>query len=530
MNYLEGSRVLPAGNGSTKSASFEVTRYYFMVAAAILLLTLLYVSIFSATEKSADVVNGYLVGLDMGAGNWRLSHWYLPMDNFWLQDALAYALATRLFGNHPFFMIVLPALAWGGIVTMSWIISRRGAASKNPTWSLLVIGALLALPILRDNPLMTVITAGSIHGLTLLQALLLFLFADRFLYRGGYLVLGLLFLLATAAVASDPLAVFIAMVPIAGASLLAGKASLRRRLILTATAIVSIAAGYAIVRLNSATGGFTVVDDGPIGFYFAQLGDLGRNAAYTIEAIFAFSSADFFGLPVSRALPQLLHSPLLLLVAWVVAATTWQMAKGVLVLRPVAFEFLDCALALGAVLLTLSCLFSTVMVGFWSGHYLLAVVVFGAILGARSAPKFPSRMLVGASALFGSLLAANAYALTFHPVLGLRSDAPKLEHWLENRGLQFGYAQYWTASPVTILSRGKVTVRAIIGDKGHLSPYLWISRGDWYPSALGSRRPFFVILDPPGAPQIFKISDSEAFFGVPSERAKVADCTVDIYR
>ena len=529
MNYLEGSRVLPAGNGSTKSASFEVTRYYFVAVAAILLLTLLYVSIFSATEKSADVVNGYLVGLDMGAGNWRLSHWYLPMDNFWLQDALAYALATRLFGNHPFFMIVLPALAWGGIVTMSWIISRRGAASKNPTWSLLVIGALLALPILRDNPLMTVITAGSIHGLTLLQALLLFLFADRFLYRGGYLVLGLLFLLATAAVASDPLAVFIAMVPIAGASLLAGKASLRRRLILTATAIVSIAAGYAIVRLNSATGGFTVVDDGPIGFYFAQLGDLGRNAAYTIEAIFAFSSADFFGLPVSRALPQLLHLPLLLLVAWVVAATTWQMAKAALVLRPVAFEFLDCALALGAVVLV------RLLVQHRYGWILVGPLRaccrrLWRDFGARSAPKFPSRMLVGASALFGSLLAANAYALTFHPVLGLRPDAPELEHWLENHGLQFGYAQYWTASPVTILSRGKVTVLAIIADKGHVSPYLWLSRGDWYPSPLGSRRPFFVILDPPGAPQIFKISDSEAFFGVPSERAKVADCTVDIYR
>src|SRR6185369_17399770 len=87
-------------------------RYYYITLLSFFSLVTLDVIAFSGTSKNADVVNGYLVGLDMGAGNWRLSHWYLPGDNFWLQDALAYAIATRVFGNHPFLMIILPAFAW----------------------------------------------------------------------------------------------------------------------------------------------------------------------------------------------------------------------------------------------------------------------------------------------------------------------------------------------------------------------------------------------------------------------------------
>jgi hypothetical protein len=62
-------------------------------------------------------------------------------------------------------------------------------------------------------------------------------------------------------------------------------------------------------------------------------------------------------------------------------------------------------------------------------------------------------------------------------------------------------------------------------------PQLWCTRGDWYPFPLDSRRPFFVVVDPPGAPdRALKSTASETAFGPPSERTAVAGFTVNIYR
>jgi len=192
---------------------------------------------------------------------------------------------------------------------------------------------------------------------------------------------------------------------------------------------------------------------GAIGFQFAPFAELGRNTSYTVEALLAYWSADFFGLPLLRAVPQLLHLPILFLAVWVTAVISKKIGQSVLRFRPTNLSFLDCTLALGVALLFMSCVFSTVMVEWWSGRYLIPAVVYGAILNARQWPQFSFGTFIAGAALFGSLLAANEYAVTFRPYL--RVEPPKaseLVHWLEDRGLQFGYAQYWTAGPITAVS------------------------------------------------------------------------------
>ncbi len=104
------------------------------------------------------------------------------------------------------------------------MISRCDLESRDQTWSVLVIGAVLAFPVLRDNPLTVFITVSNVHINTLLQALILFLLADQFLGRGDNWQLGLLLLFGTASVAGDPLAVFIAALPVAGGALLTDRA------------------------------------------------------------------------------------------------------------------------------------------------------------------------------------------------------------------------------------------------------------------------------------------------------------------
>jgi hypothetical protein len=524
--------LIDPGKANTSSIH-KIIGYVFIVPVLTGLLSIFYTIVFSGLSKDSDCIVVYLQGLDMGAGNWRLSHWYLPIDSFWFQDALAYALATSIVGNHPFLMVLLPAVAWAGVVVLAWMITQRGAEQRNQRWSILLVLALLAFPVIRDNPITEYLVYGGSHVFTLLQSLLLFLLAHRFLRQGGSFALALFLVLGTAAIAGDRMATFIAAIPIAGAALITGESTPRRRLIVAAVAVLIVITGHGLVAVNSATGGFTTVYKTATAFRFAPFADLSRNASFTLQGMFGFWGANFFGLPVIQALPQLMRLPLLALSVWIAVAVIWRMVGAALRLTPVTLGFLDCALAVGVVVVIVSCMFSNVMVVFWSGRYVLPGFAYSVILTARQTPRFKARAIIGTLALAGSLLAGTGYNFTMHPHLRLYpAGATELAYWLENQDLHFGYAAYWTAWPVTLASRGSVRVLSITDDNnGRTTPELWCTRGDWYPFPLDSRHPFFVIVDPPGAPgRPFKSTASESVFGPPSERTAVAGYTVNIYR
>lgn len=501
-----------------------------LLFVAAIVLFLFYTVIFSASAKNADCVNGYLIGLDMGAGNWRLAHWHLVVDTFWFQDALAYALATRLLGNRPFLMVIVPALAWSGVVVFSWLLARRHRPQGDLLWASLIVAAVLALPVLRDNPIMVFITVGTDHIVTLLECLAVFLLLERFRHRGGIGTLAFAFLLTTAAVAGDPLTTFITVLPVAGASLLCNDMAPGRRAMILVSVVAAAILGHELVAVNMAHGGFQLVNR--LDTSFSPIEQVGRNLRFTVQALLGFWGADFFGLSKNAALPHLLRLPLLGLTIWLAVVACRRVSGAVLEIRTATLGFLDCALLFGALIVITACVLSTIMVDFWAGRYLLPAVVYLVILTARQTPPFRARSMIGGLALAGSLLAFNGYHLTLHPTLHLRGGVSELSHWLEQQKLDFGYAQYWTASPITVASRGKVQALALSANQGKVVPFVWITRDDWYPARLDARRPFFVIIDPAGTSPsgAFSRADAEAVFGMPSETAKVAGFFVEIYR
>lgn len=505
------------------------TRSVVLVLVTAGVLFLFYMVVFSASRKNADCVVGYLIGLDMGAGNWRLAHWHLVVDNFWFQDVLAYALATRLFGNRPFLMVIVPALAWAGVVVFSWLLARRHRAQRDLLWASLVVAAMLALPVLRNNPIMVFITVGTDHIVTVFECLVILLLFDRFQQHGGIVTLGCVLLLSIAAIAGDPLATFIAAVPIGGASLLCNDTTLGRRAAILASVVAAVVLGHQLVAMNIAHGGFRLVNH--VNTQFSPIEQVGRNARLTVQALLGFWGANFFNLSMKAASPHLLRLPLLGLTIWLVAVACRRVSEAMLQFRTAAFDFLDCALLFGALILIAACVFSTMMVDFWSGRYLLPVMVYLVILTARQARPFPMRGTIVGLALAGSLLSVNGYKLTLHPILHLRAGATELARWLEQHHLRFGYAQYWTASPISVASRGKVQVLALIANRGKVVPFLWNTRDDWYPSRLNARRPFFVVIDPPGSSPdgAFPRAAAEAVFGAPAETATVDGFLVEIY-
>jgi len=506
-----------------------------LLLLAFLALAALYACIFAKTPKNADCVNIYLMGLDMGRGNWRLAHWYVATDNFWPQEILAYAILTRIAGDSLFLMSILPAATWAGIVTTAWSLSRRDRSGEGRWWPLLVIAAALGVPIIADNRLMAFIAAAPVHLLTVLQALFLLSLADRYRRDGGPLALVAFALLAAAAGVGDPLVVFIVAAPVSGAALLCGDAPLARRWMLVGAALASVAAAQGLIALNEATGGFTIVETGGSHVRFAAFSDIGGHLALTLQALLGFWSADFADRSLMGALPHLLHLPIALVMAGTAAVAAAKLAQAALRLGSSNLPFLDCALVLGAGVIIAACVFSTQMIEFWSGRYVLPAVVFGVVLAARRAPAFRARAIAGALGLLGSIIAAGAdpnYTEAFsHPRVRMNPDVRDLAHWLEDRGLDFGYAEYWSAGPLRAASHGKLEAATLISDEGHLEPFHLIVRDDWFPDSLTARRPFFVVIDPPGSfSDAFKESEAVEALGQPSERETVGPYVVDIYR
>jgi hypothetical protein len=531
---------IPPADSDSSAAAGALTGVVWRRRLAALLvfigLALFYTSVFGSTSKDADVVNGYLIGLDLGRGNWRLASWNLPIDTYWTQDALAYGLISRLLSDSPVIMTVIPAFVWSAVTLLCWIIIQSRAARaeaprrRESLVSIVILLSFLAFPVFLDNPLMRIVTVGNIHVLTIVQSLLAFVLADRFLQNAGLIVWIMLVLLLAASVAGDPLAVVIAAGPVAFAACICKGPHDGRARGVVAASILAVAAAVAAVLLNQATGGFTLVHT--VDARIASLERAVQNARIAVGSIMAFLGADIFDRSLPGALPELLHLPLFLLATMTTVGFAAAFIRSMLNLERPNVAFLDSVLTTAIIFSFVACVFSTTIIDIWGGRYLLPAAVFAVPLLARNASKYVASLPFALAALAGSAFAVHGYRPTLPPPVKLAMNASEIGHWLEGRGLTFGYAQYWRAGPITTATRGKVRALPLISDNGVLKPYLWNSRRDWFPPSLDGPRPFFVIADPSDGPepQRLKDPDIDAKFGSPAETASVAGVTVKIYR
>lgn len=79
MEASEKLYVIDPGKANTSSIH-KIIRYVFIVPVITGLLSIFYTIVFSGFSKDSDCISVYLQGLDMGAGNWRLSH-FIPIHS-----------------------------------------------------------------------------------------------------------------------------------------------------------------------------------------------------------------------------------------------------------------------------------------------------------------------------------------------------------------------------------------------------------------------------------------------------------------
>jgi hypothetical protein len=114
-------------------------------------------------------------------------------------------------------------------------------------------------------------------------------------------------------------------------------------------------------------------------------------------------------------------------------------------------------------------------------RYVMPVVMFGAILGARRVPEMLSA-LQGARvrAVARGALAPLAVLALCAGALEAPGDQPRwISHnppgiaalWLTQRGLTNGDADYWSANIVAAMSRQTLDLRSVVPEDGKVVPY-----------------------------------------------------------
>ncbi|HUA76569.1 MAG TPA: hypothetical protein VMA86_02790, partial [Acetobacteraceae bacterium] len=390
-------------------------------------------------------------------------------------------------------------------------------------------------------PLLLADTHGASLLLSLLALMLLAALASPDRTRRPLLPALAFALLTAATVASDPYALVFAFGPaslVIALDFLAERESPRTLPLLALTAAAALAGALvpsAIARL----GGFVTKSTVETGFVAPHA--LGGTITAFFLGLLYISGAYVFGksLVSVGALACLAR-----LAGWAFGAAA-VLRRVPALWRAVGPATLDrfflASIAVVAPACILSRMFATsiqdqIRLGGHGTRYLSPVIVFAAILAARAAPSLiaalpTSRFRLAALALGAVLsvgLLAGHSAETFRrlgtpPWMGSSPDE-EAARWLEAHHLACGIGEYWSASIVTALTDGRVTVRPAKAPKHLLLPLPWTADAHWF---AGPDLPAFAIWREEDEPLYrFDARAVAATYGPPTRILRVAGFTI----
>jgi hypothetical protein len=290
--------------------------------------------------------------------------------------------------------------------------------------------------------------------------------------------------------ASDPLFIYIGVLPALAALIVSAGVRNERRALVFLVFLGSAVAGHLASDWNFSAPGFGLAG----GAQMQHFSKFFRNGKIILAALFTSFGGDPFGLGPLGAGMALLRLPMVVLVLLPFFAVVWRMACRALPrakTRP-AVDFVDAALSLTVLADIAAMLSSSYIMDMSSVRFFLPGWAGLAILAARrSRPR--RGILIYSAALCVLALAAIRMAPAVAPI-GLPQQG--LIAALEARHLRDGYAPYWLASALTLESDGALRVRAVNSAKtGRLRPKKWFAKADWYEGAPEDAA-FFVLTSP----------------------------------
>lgn len=466
---------------------------------------------------SSDNANALLAGAEMFRGNPLLSGWELPANSYWLIDLPVFGLASIVFGVREILLHAVPAAIAVACIVAGTAVATTGRPTRRRWWvGAALLFVLLALP---HHYLVLFALQGPHHLATALLCLVAFALLSGARPGDRRWVAAIAVLAVTAH--SDPMAVAIGVVPVAAAGVLdAVRARHARALAGPFLAAALAAAGsLALGWVVDVAGGYTLRPDPPM---YADGWTENLRATPTILRLL-LGVSDANGL--TGAASQARYAGAALFALGLLATAVRSLAT---LVRPPAAEprtghrprpgagWLDDVLLLGGLggVATFT-LLTRPEHQTLNARYLLPTLLFGAVLTARRSIEATSRIPVPVVAV-ALVLLAGGYLTT--PLATLRAPAPvnpteAVIEWLDGRGLDRGYGQYWVAGIATATAAGAVTVRPVTAEEGVLEAGTGFASRRWF----DERRPFrFVVLDA-DHPDVDE-AGAVASFGPPVER------------
>ncbi len=264
-------------------------------AAAGAVLFAVYERLSATAPLTADSANAVLQGQSMAAGNLLLHGWTLSGASFYATDAPFYALFAAVRGLSPAVAHDVGALIYTLLVIAACFLARGSARGGEGLGRMLVTLVLLIAP--APGAATELLLLGPFHGGTTLVLLLALLALDAGETHPAWTAaLGVLLALA---VLSDALALYVGVVPVV--VVLAARLAARGRaagsdLAALAAALLALPAALVLGQLVHQLGGFETV---PLQGSFAEVDDLPKNLALTVQGALLLFGANFFGQPIA---------------------------------------------------------------------------------------------------------------------------------------------------------------------------------------------------------------------------------------
>ena len=433
-----------------------------------------------------------LAGSSVANGHLTLSHWGLTWASYWTIDVVLYALGVLAAGISPALMNFIPALIAVLVILVGMWLAYEARPGKAGICGAVTVFALLAFP---SHSLSIYFLHGPLHVGTALWCLLAFLALRHGRFSGSW-VIGVLIL--AAGLLGDLQTLGLGVVPVFATGLVA---MLRRRNWRSgaphaAAAVAAIAVAALGRGIAEMIGTFTITGGLPI----ASLSQMELNLRHVVNFGWALGGVRNgnwgpTGVPLSL---RGFHLVGLALGAAAVLFFLFNLVQGVIKGRRGTAEAGDVwrldDLLLFAIVGDLA---TFVALAFNNNlalaRYLTAGVIFGAILAGRFVSRAWQLLPTGRVRL-GATLAGIGLAAVFAAGMGfqLRSPAPaqpavRLGRFLAAHDLRVGVGDYWSASLVTVETRGVVAVRPVVAaSNGRLVRWEQNSAATWYAGRLFS--------------------------------------------
>jgi hypothetical protein len=474
-------------------------------------LVLVYDRLSATAPLTADSANAVLQGRSMAEGNVLLTGWTLSGASFYATDLPLYAAVAAFRGLSPNVAHDVGAVIYTLLVLVACFLAAGRARGPVAVRRMVVTLLLLVAP--APGEAVQLILLGPFHAGTTLVLVLALLVIDRSGERVvGAVVAGALLSLA---LLSDALAFYVGALPIAGVALLRLATGRRRRRsdgALLAASALSVPVSLALGAVLAWLGGFATL---PLHASFARIEDMPTNAALTVEGGLLLFGANFFGQPV--ALPAILAILAHLAgFAFVLLSCRWAVLAWRRVEEP---DRVSQVLMAGMVLDVAAYLFSNQAIDLMTSRYLIPFLVFGAVLAGRvGADRLWSRAWLRACAAVVGVVYVAFLGISLRTPPAVEPEA-EVGAYLARQHLTYGVAAYWQASTVTVISGGRVRVRAVAAGPSLPGPYLWEAQRSWYDPRLPGNDARFALRDT-WDPRSVDPRVIEATFGPPAQHLR----------